>query len=234
MGDPREHLHSKYIGNVLKRFPGISVDLSGYIEIALGTASSPAQRLASKIFWFQLQAAATQFSQELGSGAVFALLREKCRSSVIIRLIRRDKISQAFSYVSALKTGVWSAKTESERVQGLLLKPDFREVSYYLQKLKKWEAQWDILLHNEENNILTLYYEDIENDIKQAVGLIADKLNVRLDERWQDQVEPMLIRQSDVSLPVLIQEFVAWSENGGNPDDGSLDAAGQSASGLTR
>lgn len=206
------------------------MDLSGYLEIALGTASAPAQRLASKIFWFQLQTAAAHFSQELDSNAVFDLVREKCRSSVIIRLIRRDKISQAFSYVSALKTGVWSAKTESERVQGLLLKPDFSEVRYYLQKMNEWEAEWDILLCNESNNILTLYYEDIENDIKQAVGLIADKVKVRLDERWQDQVEPMLIRQSDDSLPSLIQAFLAWSADGANADDGSWEA-GQSASG---
>jgi LPS sulfotransferase NodH len=109
-----------------------------------------------------------------------------------IQLLRKDKARQAISLARALQTGSWNWSQSSQR------EPQYDPalIARAEQSLQAQEENWRGLLSSiDPSRKITLYYEDVLEDMSGSVHFILDWLGI--DEPPRPFKRPSLQQQSD-------------------------------------
>jgi LPS sulfotransferase NodH len=133
---------------------------------------------------------------------VFAMLLLKGPAARVIRLKRRDSVAHAISYARAARSGIW--RKEQEKGGGSTVDYSAAAVEQARAALDRQEADWDLLLDELKIGPLTLWYEDVAEQPKEAVRGVAAYLGVELDPAATIAV-PAVERQAD-------EDSKRWSE----------------------
>ncbi|GEM_PF-2447979 len=113
-----------------------------------------------------------------------------------IYLVRKDRVSQAVSYVRATQTGIWEIrKGEGKKISGALYF-DFERIFDAIIQFQKWEKGWEEFFR--KNNIIPLKieYEELIKDHRGTLVRILEYLGVSVPEPLV--VEVGLEQQSDL------------------------------------
>lgn len=129
------------------------------------------------------------------------------RKSYMVRLRRRDQLAHAISYARAALSGVW--REEQERLQGAKFEFSAEAVDRARELLTNEELAWDRLITMAGIAPLTVWYEDVLVEPKEAVSKVATFLGVSLDPQARVQI-PEVRKQSEED-PMLWAELYAAS-----------------------
>jgi LPS sulfotransferase NodH/predicted SAM-dependent methyltransferase/carbonic anhydrase/acetyltransferase-like protein (isoleucine patch superfamily) len=125
-------------------------------------------------------------------------------------LRRHDKVAQAISLWKAQKTGVWVAKNSSMPVKE---KPEYKffEILDSLMHILVEDLFWERYFYERKIDPLTLYYEDYEQNVKNAVLMIARYLGVseqlRLSEPNDIASVDAIVKQRDSYSEEIYRRF---------------------------
>lgn len=109
-----------------------------------------------------------------------------------IRIIRRDRIAQAVSWNIAQQTNSWISFRQIEHQPVY----DYHQVLAAYQSIEYEARQWTHYLLANGNPVLELTYEEFRDDIKDAVTLVAEFLNVDLRSTQDSGFNRLPQRQS--------------------------------------
>jgi LPS sulfotransferase NodH len=119
-----------------------------------------------------------------------------------VRVVRRDRVRQAVSYVRALQTDVWredgSGRSEPRY--------DFERISRRLEDLVARDRAWDRWLAARRVEPLEIVYERFVESYEPTVRSVLDHLEIEGSERVAIPPPP-LRRQSDATTEVWIERF---------------------------
>jgi LPS sulfotransferase NodH/predicted SAM-dependent methyltransferase/carbonic anhydrase/acetyltransferase-like protein (isoleucine patch superfamily) len=125
-------------------------------------------------------------------------------------LRRHDKVAQAISLWKAQKTGVWVAKNSSMPVKE---KPEYKffEILDSLMHILVEDLFWERYFYERKIDPLTLYYEDYEQNVKNAVLMVARYLGVseqlRLSEPNDIASVDAIVKQRDSYSEEIYRRF---------------------------
>ena len=125
-------------------------------------------------------------------------------------LRRHDKVAQAISLWKAQKTGVWVAKNSSMPVKE---KPEYKffEILDSLMHILVEDLLWERYFYERKIDPLTLYYEDYEQNVKNAVLMVARYLGVseqlRLSEPNDIASVDAIVKQRDSYSEEIYRRF---------------------------
>ena len=146
------------------------------------TYSTPNGIFGAKAHWIQFQflTGLLANAQQVGWHSVTARLNASLPCLRYIRLTRSDKVRQAISYYRALRTNVWwdiSGK-------GIAVPPsptpsfDFYAIDELRKSLQAQEREWARFFAVSGATALTVYYEDMQQDLSGEVTRILNYLEV--------------------------------------------------------
>jgi LPS sulfotransferase NodH len=211
MGDPQEHFNTQFMIAMASKTPSCVADLDTYVRAAICEPSLRNGVIASKLFWFQLEAARKKLAPDLSISLAFDRLLRLCGDLRIIRLIRRDKIRQAISYISAYQTGVWSVSREDRIRSRPLDSHQFPEIDRWSRKFLEWEQLWDDLLAQQRSEVVTIRYEEIMNSIEEGARTVATRMGVDLCPSFIGTLRSAVVKQSDQeSVDRTVAAFKRW------------------------
>ena len=218
LGSPREYFSRERISRQCEQSGTGLGSLLEYIERELPPpAAETGGLLSSKLFWFELEALRARFGVEGGATEVMKLIDRAFGRAAYVRLIRKDKVRQAISYIIAYKSGVWWSLSGDEPQTGVPAPVTFQEIHFWISKLEYWENCWTALLSEYGSRTLTLYYEDLEHDLRGAVAKVAAHLGRVLKDSEIDSVTSPLLRQSNERTELLVSRYVEWVQAGREP-----------------
>lgn len=119
-----------------------------------------------------------------------------------IRIVRRDHVRQAVSYVRALQTGAWR---EGRGASGEL-RYDFDRIARRLDDLVTRERAWDRWLAAHRIEPLEIVYESFAESYEPTVRAVLHYLEIEGSERVVIPPPP-LRRQSDATSERWIEQF---------------------------
>jgi trehalose 2-sulfotransferase len=125
----------------------------------------------------------------------------------MVRLVRRDTVRQAVSWLRAQATGVWS-KRENDS-SGTVEGPAYDSASLRraVQMLERQSQNWDAALSLVDVPVLTIAYEDLAASYRETVARVLDFLELP----WSGALpEPVLQRQADA----VTEEWVRRAQEG--------------------
>jgi trehalose 2-sulfotransferase len=198
LGDPREHFNGRFMDTAASRRPSALLDLETYVQAALCAPGLRNGVISSKVFWFQLERARRKLAPDLSVVDAFDRLLKVCGGGLrLVRLIRRNKIRQAISYINAYHTGIWRVVRGSGIVSRQLASYDFAEVDLWSARFSEWERSWDELLRPHQSKVVTIYYEEIMNSIEDGARTIASHMGIDLSVSVISELKSAFIKQSD-------------------------------------
>ncbi|WP_198373822.1 Stf0 family sulfotransferase [Roseomonas rosulenta] len=115
----------------------------------------------------------------------YLTVRDFLSEAVVIRLVRRNKLSQAISYYMAQQTGQW-VSTDPARIPAEEVCFDFDAIRNHLKRLCHQDAMWDAQL--------------------DCLGIVAEHWrslrNALLSDRWADSLSLVMavVRRRWVSV----------------------------------
>ena len=200
-GYPAEYLnqnHDDYFRRLLgeRKFADYSIVFDTMLRV--GTTQNG--MFAIKVLWFHLEEMRRRFAAigQFRGHAGLDIFRGLMPPTRYVRLIRRNKLRQAISYMRAARSKIWYVSEDAaERPVPADSEPlDIEKLHKWKGKLEAWEGDWDNALAGIGAEVLTLYYEDVEQDLDQAVRQVHDFIDVSLPAGFQVP-QPSLRRQSD-------------------------------------
>ena len=141
---------------------------------------------------------------------VMSTILPRDRRPYMVRLRRRDSVAHAISYARAALSGVW--RREQEAAAGAKVEFSADAVDRARALLANEEAAWDRLIAIAGIEPLTIWYEDVLDDPQQAVGAVAEFLNVTLDQAAAVSI-PAVEKQSEAD-PQLWAELYSAARPG--------------------
>ncbi|WP_407662523.1 Stf0 family sulfotransferase [Mycolicibacterium palauense] len=144
------------------------MDLTDYVSWVEKHRTTPNGVFAVKLHWLHL---------EQNPKLVQLWLTQP--DAVCILLYRRRLLSQAVSFQTSQRTGIWdisgNVSTRPRRLPGL---SNQRETDQVAHKLVMWNGLWRILFEANGIDAIDLAYEDVVADQAGAVARIARAMNV--------------------------------------------------------
>ena len=121
-----------------------------------------------------------------------------------VRILRRDRVAQAVSWVRALQSGRWVAR------QRATLPSMYRErqIERLLDEIDRQEAGWDAFFAERSAAPLILWYEDLASDMSATVRAVLAYLGVARAESVA-VAEPDLKRLADETSARWIERYRA-------------------------
>jgi LPS sulfotransferase NodH len=213
LGNPEEYFNRERIS---RRCPqaagGGRGGLTEFIESTLvRQAVKMGGIISAKLFWFELGELRARFNIDGNEEDVLELIGSAFGGARFVRLVRKDKVRQAISYIIAYKTGVWWSLRGEDHPPRSLIEPSvtFQEIHYWVSKIEYWEDRWNGLLEKDGHRTLTIHYEDLMNDLKVTVKKVAAHLGRELKEAEIKSVTSPLLRQSDSRTESLVSKYIA-------------------------
>lgn len=122
----------------------------------------------------------------------------------VIRLIRRDRLRQAISWIRARHSGVWSHRFRSPKnLQGGAPAYDASAILDAIGQLDEQNRAWDAHIESIGAPALTIFYEDLAADYWGTVEAVTRVLG--LGQMAPQRGSPVLARQADA----VTEEWVA-------------------------
>lgn len=151
----------------------------------------------AKLMWLQYVAWGRDARRYLGSDASTPdIIRRMTGPLHVIRLIRRDRLRQAISWVRAQSTGVWSRKQGDPAGPGDTSPVEYDAVALReaLLRLERQNQNWDAELTRLNAPTLTVFYEDLAAAYRRTVAEVLDFIALPCKVELP---EPKLRRQAD-------------------------------------
>jgi trehalose 2-sulfotransferase len=142
---------------------------------------------------FPVQFEALQHDNPALLGHVMRQMLPSRAASRVVHLRRRDRTAHAISYARAILSGVW----RKEQEHAAMAQPDYSPVAVGRagRLIDEQEAAWEAMFADLKLTTLTLWYEDVVADPREAVAAVAAHLGVALDPGAEVEI-PMVERQS--------------------------------------
>jgi LPS sulfotransferase NodH len=142
---------------------------------------------------FPVQFEALQHDNPALLGQVMRQMLPSRAASRVVHLRRRDRTAHAISYARAILSGVW----RKEQEHAAMAQPDYSPVAVGRagRLIDEQEAAWEAMFADLKLTTLTLWYEDVVADPREAVAAVAAHLGVALDPGAEVEI-PMVERQS--------------------------------------
>lgn len=133
----------------------------------------------------------------------------------LIRLVRRDVLRQAISWVRARQTGIWSRRRDDNdrAMHAATVRDSTPALAHYnasllrdaIERISRQNHLWDDLAAQWNVPVLVVAYEDMIADYAAAVAAVLHFL--ALPARNIVDRPPALVRQADATS----EEWVAWA-----------------------
>ncbi|HEX9644759.1 MAG TPA: Stf0 family sulfotransferase [Acidimicrobiia bacterium] len=210
LGEPREYFNPNRMGRLIERWQLEAGDLDAYVTEMKKRTASPNGIIAVKIMVSQLIRLEREgLLRPEGKGRLRALAAKFGTEddTLVIQLLRRDKLRQAISLMKARQTGQWGVLRKALR------KPtyDREEVAGIIVELVVWETQWQReFAASGLQPAIDLVYEDLPSRRDETLLAIARNLDLPDPEgivanRARDEVQ--LERQADETTEAWINDF---------------------------
>jgi LPS sulfotransferase NodH len=114
----------------------------------------------------------------------------------VVRLLRKDRLRQAVSWVRARETGVWSVRRGEPTPAVATRQPSYdpAELARTLDRIHTQNRNWDDALASADLPVLTIYYEDLVATYSATVSEVIKFIG----QPWQGNLpQPVLVQQSD-------------------------------------
>jgi LPS sulfotransferase NodH len=151
----------------------------------------------AKLMWLQYMAWGRDARYYLRSGmSTPDIIRRMTGRLHVIRLMRRDNLRQAISWVRAQSTGIWSRRQGDPIELGDTRPPKYDVVALRqaLLRLKRQNQNWDALLPQLNAPTVTVFYEDLAATYRTTVAEVLDFIGLP----WNAELpEPKLKPQAD-------------------------------------
>jgi LPS sulfotransferase NodH len=145
-------------------------DEAEYLEKVIAHGRSSNGVFGLKLHWFQVPDLLTRFrsaNPTLGPEAdLDECLRSRFETVDYFWLRRRDKVAQGISWFRALRSGVWSVRTNGKAAgtDTEIPKFDFAEIHRRIQLLEDYDKIWHELFARKTLRAIVLWYEDFVKD----------------------------------------------------------------------
>lgn len=189
-GAPLEYVGGAKISRSRERWGELSIP--DYLREVMKVRTSPNGVFGIKVQFDQLKHLTSRglVAEDLFPGLTY------------IRVRRGDMIRQAISLVRAGQTKQWNSLRRPRT------RPDYNAGAIYRgwQRLVKWEAGWDAFFAERGVEPLTIYYEQLDTDLKSAIRLVLRHLGV--DRPDMKIPLPTIARQRDDLTEDWYRRFV--------------------------
>jgi LPS sulfotransferase NodH len=196
LGEPREWFLPNRMDKLVARWELPEGDLDAYIARLTKKKSTDNGVVAVKLMPAHLRSM-SEAGMLPATGRLSALLERFGGDTLVIRLLRQDKLRQAISLLKARQTGKWGVLKEAKAEA----KYDYGELAKLIVQLAKWEAQWEREL--EASSIvpaIDMMYEELPDRRDETLLDIARRIGLEDPEGIvanRDREEIKLRRQAD-------------------------------------
>lgn len=187
LGSPDEFLNQKFIPSILKKVPATNAD--DYLKNIFKKFQSENGVSGLKVSWFQFN----NFYNTLKEPAVFKQFK-------FIYLMRRDLYLQSVSLYKATESGVFHTNVE----HGEEAKLKLNNLEYNYVKLEEWykhiiaqESGWRHFFLSSNIIPLCITYEEIEENIDEAINRIFNYLNIKSETLSINSIESVFKKIGD-------------------------------------
>lgn len=179
-----------------------------YFDRYLDLGRTPNGVFGAKLMWWQFVAWVGDARRYRGlGGPAAAVVRSLVGPFVVIRLVRRDRVRQAISWVRARSTGQWGQPEGA-----IASEPDLPDAGYdarvladAVRALVRQQERWDGALPKLGAPVLTLAYEDLACDYPTVVRRALEFAGVPASE---EPPPPRRRRQADATSDEWVRRAV--------------------------
>ena len=194
-----------------QRIPSSWRDFHGFTRHAeyffrfLDLCRTPNGVCGVKLMWLQFLAWESDARRYLRSGtSTQSLFRGMTGQLHVVRLVRRDTLRQAISWVRAQQTGVWSRhRTEHVRASNQTLSYDPVVLKEAVDRLNHQNSSWEEVLSQWRVPKLVIVYEELATEYTATIARVLEFLGLPVGRVSREL--PVLAKQSDE----ITEEWVA-------------------------
>jgi trehalose 2-sulfotransferase len=194
-GYPQEYASPDDI-TTWKDFYGFSTHIEYFFNFP-NLCRTPNKVFGAKLMWLQFIALGCDARHYLHSDrSTPDIIRTLVGPIHIVRLVRRDILRQAISWIRAQTTGIWSQKEDDFAAFENTNCPDYDAsvLQVAIEKIHDQNRSWDAALSLFEASILNIAYEDLAMDYQGTVSRVLDFLEL---PQVNNLPKPLLKKQSD-------------------------------------
>ncbi len=197
-GQPKEYFDQMFEKYWCDRL-GITA-ASDYFPRIMAGGTSANGIFGAKLHWHQFGHLMTKVRQREASDAPDSdLLRRMFPDLRYVFLTRRNKVRQAVSYVSAIRTGVWFVLRSGTSEQQLAPAPppfEFEAIDHWVGQLTKFDNNWRRYFESVGVQPFELVYEDFVEAYEWSVLAILRALGLPVSEEV-NVAAPRLVKQAN-------------------------------------
>lgn len=211
LGEPREWFLPNRMDRLVAQWGLPEGDLDAYIKRLTRKKSTDNGVVAVKLMPAHLRSM-SEAGMLPAAGRLAALLERFEGDTLVIRLLRGDKLRQAISLLKARQTGKWGVLKEAKAEA----KYNYAELAKLIVQLAKWEAQWERELETSDIvPAIDMMYEDLPSRRDETLLDIARRLDLDDPEAIvanREREEIKLRRQADNLTEAWYDRFASINQ----------------------
>jgi len=212
-GKPREYFDPNYEKQWLEELK-ISADTE-YFDKILSAGTTPNGVWSAKVHWHQFVHLTTKLRLfQAHNVSDLELLRRTFPNLRYVFMTRRDKVRQAVSYCSAIRTGVWWSIRPNANGSGDSPAPtplsapsfDFEQIDHWVTRLTDFESNWRRHFESLGVEPFEVAYEEFVGAYESTVRAILRYLDLPISAGLK-VAPPRLQKQADAVSEEWVQRY---------------------------